>query len=49
MTAIPDIGRQMFRSKNSMPNHTEPSLNFMFKPNQTCQISQNQPTVQKKK
>jgi len=32
-----------------MPNHNEPNLYFMLRPNQTCQISQKHPTVQNKR
>jgi hypothetical protein len=49
MTVIPDITGQRIRSINLIPNHTETSLYFMLRPNQTCQISQKQPTVQNKK
>ena len=39
----------MIRSKNLIPNYTDNSLYFKLRPNQTCQTSQKQPTVQNKK
>jgi hypothetical protein len=46
MTVIPDIRCQRISSTNLMPNHTEHSLYCTLRLNQTCQISQKQPTVQ---
>jgi len=39
----------MISSTNLMPIHTDPSLYFTLRPNQTCQISQKQPAVQNEK
>jgi len=49
MTVLPEIMHQRFKSTNLMPIHTEHSLCFTLKPNQTCQISQKQPAVQNEK